>query len=224
MFSSVRYFSQQVTIHHFFVATLYQNPIYKKMHSKNFTLLFFTSLLIPILGNHIPNLIFFPLGCWFKMCVVQNVLLNMDIKRQQASKKWCLFWQLWCTCSVWLSQFIVKLQKSAWREFFLFIMCKNNHKHAVTTKLKRFNHYSPVWPLVQVESPCLTMSWRRRPCFEVVTFERTHRIPSENSPIRQNDELKTQRMGKIKATYDTQLLETLVYQFMSFVVICSLVC
>lgn len=91
---------------------------------------------------------------------------------------------------------------------FLIKICKNNHKHAITTKFnkskqpnngRRFNHYSPVWPLVQVESPCLTMSWRRRPCFEVVTFERTHRIPSENSPIGQNDELKTRANGENKS-------------------------
>lgn len=167
------------------------------------------------------------------MCVIQNVLLNMDKKRQQASKKWRLFWQLWCTCSAWLSQFIVNLQMSTWLEFFFnlkYVRTTINMQSPQSSTSQNnqttvwFNHYSPVWPLVQVESPCLTMSWRRRPCFEVVTFERTHRIPSENSPIRQNDELKTEQMGKIKATYDMQLLETTVYQFMSFVVICSLVC
>lgn len=50
-------------------------------------------------------------------------------------------------------------------------------------KLFEFRH-SPVWPLVQVECPCLTVSWRRRLCFEVVTFVRMHRIPLGSLPIK----------------------------------------
>lgn len=107
-----------------------------------------------------------------------------------------------------VSRLIVKRQMSAWLEFFLFKICKNNHKHTIATMFnkskqpnngRRFNHYSPVWPLVQVESPCLTMSWRRRPCFEVVTFERTHRIPSENSPIKAEWRIKNRVNGENKS-------------------------
>lgn len=60
---------------------------------------------------------------------------------------------------------------------------------------ERFDCHSPVWPRVQEESPCSTKSWRRRPCFEVVTFERTHRTPWGNSPARQRDELKPEEKG-----------------------------
>lgn len=48
--------------------------------------------------------------------------------------------------------------------------------------------YSPVWPLVQVECPYLTTSWRRHLCFEVVTFVRMHRILWGSSPVRKRSE------------------------------------
>lgn len=82
--------------------------------------------------------------------------------------------------------------------FLLWLCCFNsifkfiNAHSTILTQRSWFilmSLHSPVWPLVQVECPCLTTSWRTRLCFEVVTFVRMHRIPLGSSPIKKETQL-----------------------------------